>query len=80
MVDTLNTTSFCGKKDWAISVETSIAELKCNAFTIAKGEVIQDVYDDRDGTLFFGKKFALLLNGTGERPTEVDAELPYKKQ
>ena len=80
LVDTLNTTSFCGKKDWAVNVEASIADLSCNDFTISRGEVIQDVYDDRDGTLFFGKKFALLLNQTDERPTEVDLELPYNKQ
>lgn len=80
LVDTLNTTSFCGKQDWALNVEASVAELNCNDFTIAKGEVIQDVYDDRDGTLFFGKKFALLLNETGDRPVEIDDSLPYNKQ
>lgn len=80
LVDTLNTTSFCGKKDWALNVEASIAELNCNDFTIQKGQVIQDVYDDRDGTLFFGKKFALLLNETGDRPSEIDEDLPYNKQ
>lgn len=80
LVDTLNTTNFCGQKDWALNTEKSIADLECNDFTIAKGAVIEDVYEDRDGTLYFGKKFALLLNETGERPTEVDLDLPYAKR
>jgi hypothetical protein len=80
LVDTLNATSFCGAKDWALNVEKSIADLQCNDFAIKKGEVIQDVYDDRDGTLYFGKKFALLLNEDDARPTEVDLDLPYNKQ
>ncbi|RYZ89912.1 MAG: hypothetical protein EOP04_05510 [Proteobacteria bacterium] len=80
LTDTLNATSFCGVKDWALNVEKSIADLQCNDFAIKKGEVIQDVYDDRDGTLFFGKKFALLLNEDDARPTEVDLSLPYNKQ
>lgn len=80
LVDTMNNTSFCGKKDWALNTEASIASLNCNDFTIKKGDVVQDVYDDRDGTLYFGKKFALLLKQTGDRPTEVDLDLPYNKQ
>ncbi len=80
LVDTLNATSFCGKKDWALNAEAKISDAKCNDFTITKGEVIQDVYEERDGTLYFGKKFALLLNETGDRPTEVDMDLPYAKQ
>ncbi|RYZ87011.1 MAG: hypothetical protein EOP04_12690 [Proteobacteria bacterium] len=80
LVTTLNTTKFCGKSDWAIGQEVTIGGLDCNGFTIRKGDVIPEVYEDVDGTLYFGKKFALLLNQTGERPTEVDMDLPYHKQ
>jgi len=80
IVNTMNTTRFCGKNDWAIGTEVSIAALDCSGFTIKKGDTINDVYDDRDGTLYFGKTFALLLKQTGERPTEVDTEVPYHKQ
>lgn len=80
VVNVLNTTRFCGKNDWVLNQETSIAGLNCQNFAISKGEVIQDVVEDQDGTLYFGKKFALLLNETGERPTEVDMDVPYHKQ
>lgn len=80
IVTTLNATNFCGKKDWAVGLEVSIDSLDCDGFTIKKGDVISDVYDDKDGTLYFGKTFALLLNQTGDRPTEVDLDVPYHKQ
>lgn len=80
LVTTLNTTKFCGKTDWALNSEVSIDSLDCSGFSIKKGDVIQDVYDDRDGTLYFGKAFALLLNETATRPTEIDEDIPYHKQ
>ncbi len=80
IVTTMNASSFCGKKDWVIGQEVSIGGLDCNGFTIKKGDVIPEIYDDRDGTLFFGKSFALLLKQTGERPTQVDESIPYHKK
>ncbi|MBC7660073.1 MAG: hypothetical protein H7249_10220 [Chitinophagaceae bacterium] len=80
LVKTLNTTKFCGKTDWALNQEAQVSALSCENFTIKKGDVIQDVYDDRSGTLYFGKKFALLLNNSGARPTSVDLDTPYHKQ
>lgn len=80
LVATMNTTRFCGKTDWALNTEVSIDSLDCSGFTIKKGDVIQDVYDDREGTLYFGKKFALLLKETGDRPTEIDEDVAYHKQ
>ena len=80
LVTAMNTTRFCGKADWAINTEAQIDSVDCSGFTIKKGDVIQDVYDNRDGTLYFGKKFALLLKETGDRPTTVDADIPYHKQ
>lgn len=80
VVNFLNTTNFCGKSNWVLNQETSIAGLNCRDFAIEKGEVIEDVVEDIDGTLYFGKTFALLLNETGERPTEVDMDVPYHKK
>lgn len=80
LVKTMNVTKFCGKADWALNTEVAIDSLDCSGFTIKKGDVIQDVYDNRDGTLFFGKKFALLLKETGARPSTVDTNVPYHKQ
>jgi hypothetical protein len=80
LVNTMNTLKFCGKTDWAVGAESNIESLDCDGFTIKKGDVISDVYDDKDGTLYFGKTFALLLKQTGERPTEVDLDTPYHKQ
>ncbi|WP_141733456.1 hypothetical protein [Oligoflexus tunisiensis] len=78
--DVLNTTRFCGITDWAVGQERNVAGADCRGFAIKKGDVIQEVVDDREGTLYFGKNFALLLNQTSDRPTEIDDEVPYHKQ
>jgi hypothetical protein len=77
---TLNTTKFCGISDWAVGQEREVSGADCRGFTIKKGDVVQEVVDDRDGTLYFGNNFALLLNKTDDRPTAIDEKVPYHKQ
>ncbi len=77
---TLNATKFCGVSDWAVGQERTVSGADCRGFTIKKGDVIQEVVDDREGTLYFGRNFALLLNQTNDRPTEIDENVPYHKQ
>jgi hypothetical protein len=78
--NTLNTTRFCGISDWAVGKERDVSGADCRGFTIKRGDVIQEVVDDRDGTLYFGNNFALLLNNTNDRPTAIDEKVPYHKQ
>jgi len=78
--NTLNATKFCGITDWATNQERDVSGKDCNGFTIKKGDVVQEVVDDRDGTLYFGNNFALLLNRTDDRPTAIDDKIPYHKQ
>lgn len=77
---TLNTTSFCGFTDWAVGQERDVSGADCRGFTIKKGDVIQEVVDDREGTLYFANSFALLLNKTDDRPLAIDDKIPYHKQ
>lgn len=78
--DTLNSTNFCGFSDWTVGQERDVSGADCSGFTIKKGDVIQEVVDDREGTLYFGNNFALLLNKTDDRPTAIDEKIPYHKQ
>jgi hypothetical protein len=75
-VVSFNTTSFCGKTDWALDTEVSIVGLSCTGFTVKAGDVIPDVYAQEDNTIYFGESFSLLLNGSS-RPTGLDRDVPY---
>ncbi len=78
--NTLNTTKFCGISDWAVGQERDVSGADCRGFTIKKGDVVQEVVDDREGTLYFGNNFALLLNKTDDRPNAIDEKIPFHKQ
>jgi hypothetical protein len=76
----LNTTNFCGISDWAVGQERDVSGADCRGFSIKKGDVIQEVVDDREGTLYFANNFALLLSKTDDRPNVIDDKIPYHKQ
>jgi hypothetical protein len=80
-VEVMNRLEFCGKKDWKVSDEINVTNKKCKGLAVKRGDVIFDVYEVKDNTLFLGKKFFFLSTdeAPSDRPDSVASEVPYSR-
>jgi hypothetical protein len=77
----MNAAGFCGISDWKVDTATDITGKDCKGFTVAKGDVLMDVYKiENDNTLYFGRQFNFAATeDTKTRPESVSEAAPYTK-
>jgi hypothetical protein len=77
-VDVMNRLKLCEISDWKLNEEVNITNKKCTGFSVKRGDVIFDVYEVKDKSLYFGKKlFFLSGDNAADRPNEVATDVEY---
>ena len=80
MAKTLNDAQECGHTDWQANQDQSVIDTPCTAAKITNGLLLKDVYDLRNGDLFFGRpSFVNDGKAPETRPTSVELTVPFHK-
>jgi len=79
-VKKMNEGKDCQHTDWQAGVEQSVTGRDCPEGKIDRDTRIRDIYDIRDGKLYFGRRaFAVVGPAFDQRPTSVDTGTSYSQ-
>lgn len=77
----MNGLSLCGKSDWKLNEEVTVLDANCLGSTVRKGDVYFELYDVKEGQLYFGQNFVFLTKTSADaRPSSLNLEVPFAKQ
>ncbi len=77
----LNEKKLCGKTDWAKNADVAVQDMDCEGADYRNGDVIFDLYEVADKTLYLGKAFLFFDKSDADlRPANVNTDKPYMKK
>lgn len=77
----LNDKKFCGKTDWIKDGSVEVQDKDCEGKDYKKGDVVFDIYEVADKSLYLGKTFLFFDKSDADlRPVNVNTDRPYLKK
>lgn len=84
LVNRLNAEKLCGRTDWQAGEEVLLLDTSGDCFgpALRKGALISDIYDVREGQLYFGKSLLFLAPTAAEagRPKQLNTAVAFAKE